>query len=232
MKKRFLCLLVAVTFILSMLPTMAFAESDDIPYTNYDQEVSDSVNPSSGSEGSYQYSTSKYNTGSAFSGYLYFENLSAGELYVSVQDQLKPTEDDFQDAVKIESDKYQALPVTTKNAGDFYISVLSSQTSSANYRFTLTQGLKKVSKPSVKAGKKSLKVSWKAVKGAESYYVYYQTGKTLKKIRTTKSPVTIKKLKSGKKYKVRVQAVKDMPLNDDLEVKGDASAFSKSVKVK
>lgn len=54
----------------------------------------------------------------------------------------------------------------------------------------------------------SIKLTWSSVTGAEKYEVYYSTNsKKWKKITTTKKSVTIKKLKSGTNYKVKVRAV-------------------------
>ncbi len=58
-------------------------------------------------------------------------------------------------------------------------------------------------------GKKA-KVSWKAVKNADGYQVVYATDKKMKKgvkkSSTKKTSYTIKKLKRGKKYFVKVRA--------------------------
>ena len=58
-------------------------------------------------------------------------------------------------------------------------------------------------------GKKA-KVTWKAVKDADGYQVVYATDKKMKKgvkkYSTKKATYTIKKLKKGKKYFVKVRA--------------------------
>ncbi|MGN0577875.1 MAG: choice-of-anchor I family protein, partial [Ruminiclostridium sp.] len=67
-------------------------------------------------------------------------------------------------------------------------------------------------KPVVKAtaGKNSARLSWKAVPGAEKYAVYkYVNGKAVKLTETEKTAVTIRKLKSGKKYSYIVRAYVD-----------------------
>ncbi len=79
----------------------------------------------------------------------------------------------------------------------------------------------------LKAGKKKLTASWTAVEGAEFYEIQYATNKKFKKAKTkkvaaAKVKAAIKKLKKGKKYFVRVRAIKG----------GDVSAWSKTKKVK
>lgn len=66
-------------------------------------------------------------------------------------------------------------------------------------------------KATVTAGKKRAAVKWKAVKGAQSYTVYYSTSKNsgFKKAGTTaKTSFNVKKLKSGKTYYFKVVASK------------------------
>ena len=85
---------------------------------------------------------------------------------------------------------------------------------------TLYAQWNKVTKPS-KAGKptlkntkkKTMKVSFKKVKGAEGYQITYSTSKKFKKkvtksVTTSKLNKSIKKLKKGKKYYVKVRAYK------------------------
>ncbi len=94
---------------------------------------------------------------------------------------------------------------------------------------------KKVKVASAKAGKKSIKVTWKKVKGIKGYQIQYSTNKKFKKgnktitVKSTKSTsATIKKLKSKKKYYVRMRTYKI------VNRKKVYSAWSKakSVKVK
>lgn len=94
---------------------------------------------------------------------------------------------------------------------------------------------KKVKVASAKAGKKSIKVTWKKVKGIKGYQIQYSTNKKFKKgnktitVKSTKSTsATIKKLKSKKKYYVRMRTYKI------VNGKKVYSAWSKakSVKVK
>lgn len=92
---------------------------------------------------------------------------------------------------------------------------------------------KKVKVASAKAGKKSIKVTWKKVKGIKGYQIQYSTNKKFKKgnktitVKSKKSTsATIKKLKSKKKYYVRMRTYK--------VVKGKKvySAWSKAKRVK
>ena len=61
--------------------------------------------------------------------------------------------------------------------------------------------------------KKQLKVTWKKIKGVK-YQVQYSLKKNMKNVRIKKNikknSVTIKKLKSNKKYYVRVRAYKEI----------------------
>lgn len=94
---------------------------------------------------------------------------------------------------------------------------------------------KKVKVASAKAGKKSVKVTWKKVKGIKGYQIQYSTNKKFKKgnktitVKSAKlTSATIKKLKSKKKYYVRMRTYKI------VNGKKVYSAWSKakSVKVK
>lgn len=80
----------------------------------------------------------------------------------------------------------------------------------------------------VKTAKKQATVSWKKVKGADSYTVYYSTKKngSFKKMTVTKTSATVKKLSSGKNYYFKVVA------NDKVGGKTIASDDSKTVKAK
>lgn len=93
--------------------------------------------------------------------------------------------------------------------------------------------LGKTKKVTVKrAKKKQLKVSFKAVSGAKKYQIQYSLKKNFKKAKsatTTKNTYTIKKLKSKKKYYVRVRAVVTDGKN---VVYGAWVKAKKSVKVK
>ncbi|MDR1292348.1 MAG: leucine-rich repeat protein [Clostridiales Family XIII bacterium] len=72
---------------------------------------------------------------------------------------------------------------------------------------------KKLAAPQAKAGKKQIKITWKksATKGISGYEVQYRVvGKkwATKKIGAKATSLTIKKLKPGKRYEVRIRALK------------------------
>lgn len=78
------------------------------------------------------------------------------------------------------------------------------------YAYDLIDKPEKVEKVKLKSTKiKQLKVTWKKINGAK-YQVQYSLKKNMKKAKTkkniTKNTATLKKLKSGKKYYVRVRA--------------------------
>lgn len=89
---------------------------------------------------------------------------------------------------------------------------------------------KRIAAPSVSisTGDNAFTVSWKAVKGASAYEIYYTTDvkfkKGIKKAKTKKTKATVKKLKGYKKYYVRVKTCKG-------KKKKPASAYSKTVSV-
>jgi len=61
-----------------------------------------------------------------------------------------------------------------------------------------------------KKGKRKIKLVWKKVKGAKSYQVQYSKSSKFKKATnkyTKKKNITLKKLKSKKRYYIRVRAV-------------------------
>ncbi len=71
----------------------------------------------------------------------------------------------------------------------------------------------KAKKPSVKAGKRRMKIKLKKVKGADGYRIMYSTDKkfrkAVKKTASRKLTITIKKLKKGKTYYVKAAAYKN-----------------------
>ncbi len=86
----------------------------------------------------------------------------------------------------------------------------------------------------VKAAKKKLKISWKKNAKASGYQIQYSTSKKFKKAtklnikKVSKTSATIKKLKAGKKYYVRIRAYKTVSGNK----KYSAWSAVKSAKVK
>ena len=89
----------------------------------------------------------------------------------------------------------------------------------------------KVKKPTVKnSAKKTMKVSFKRVKGAAGYEIRYSTKssmKSAKKVTTKKTSATIKKLTKGKTYYVQVRAYK----LDSAGKKVYSKAYSTKAKV-
>lgn len=89
---------------------------------------------------------------------------------------------------------------------------------------------KRIAAPSVSisTGDNAFTVSWKAVRGASAYEIYYTTDskfkKGIKKAKTKKTKATVKKLKGYTKYYVRVKTCKG-------KKKKTASAYSKTVSV-
>lgn len=89
---------------------------------------------------------------------------------------------------------------------------------------------KRIAAPSVSisTGDNAFTVSWKAVKGASAYEIYYTTDakfkKGIKKTKTKKTKATVKKLKGYTKYYVRVKTCKG-------KKKKPTSAYSKTVSV-
>lgn len=85
----------------------------------------------------------------------------------------------------------------------------------------------------LKAGKKQLTASWKSISGASGYEVQYSTSSKMKKAKTVKvkkssKKTTVKKLKKGKKYYVRVRTYKTV---NGKKIYSDWSKV-KNVKVK
>lgn len=106
--------------------------------------------------------------------------------------------------------------VTIKGTGKATITITAKATSaykSATKKVTIYAVPAKMKTPTVKAGKKSLTVKWSKDSRADGYRIQYSTSSKFKKAKTvscSKKTVkkTIKKLKKGKKYYVRIQAYK------------------------
>ncbi len=99
---------------------------------------------------------------------------------------------------------------TNKSTGKATVKI----TGKGNYTGSVTKTFyiipKTVSAPTLKAGKKSISIKYKKVTGASGYRIAYSTNskKGFQYITTTKLSSTIKKLKSQKKYYIKVQAYK------------------------
>ena len=84
------------------------------------------------------------------------------------------------------------------------------------------------------AGKKKLTVKWNKVSGASGYVIYYSTNKNMSSVKKvnikggSKVKTTLKKLKSKKRYYVKVKAYKTV---NGKRIYGDfSSAVSKKTK--
>lgn len=115
-----------------------------------------------------------------------------------------------------------------KAAQDFYEALKKQQAGAAQ----VSVGKVTVNKPSNKK-KKQLQVSWKAQEGVTGYEVQYSLKSNMKDavtktVKAGKTKLTIKKLKSKKKYFVRVRAYKAV---GDMTVYG-AYSSKKNVRVK
>lgn len=122
------------------------------------------------------------------------------------------------------------------SAGTEYKIVVTafSRIGGKDYYSTASRSLLTATKPvapvvkSVSAGKKSVTLKWNKVAGATGYTVYYSTKKNsgFKPVKaTTKTYRTVKNLKSGKTYYVKVVA------NKRVDGKRIVSNFSKTYKV-
>lgn len=120
---------------------------------------------------------------------------------------------------------------------DFIIYGYSSTSAAAKYAkangFTYINlnAPKKVSGLALKPSKKSLTASWKKSSGASGYEILYATNKNFKssrKITTTGTKKTIKNLKSGKTYYVKVRSYKKA----DGEMHYSNYCTAKKVKIK
>lgn len=126
--------------------------------------------------------------------------------------------------------------VTIKGTGKATITITAKATAnykSAAKKVTIYAVPAKMKTPAVKAGKKSLTVKWSRDSKADGYQIQYSTSSKFKKATTvtcSKKTVkkTIKKLKKGKKYYVRIRAYKKI---GSKKYYGNYSK-GKSVKVK
>ncbi len=106
--------------------------------------------------------------------------------------------------------------VTIKGTGRATITITAKATSaykSATKKITIYAIPAKMKTPTVKAGKRKLSVSWKKDSKADGYQIQYSTSSKFKKAKNVScskktAKTTLKKLKSGKKYYVRIRAYK------------------------
>ncbi|MBR5438278.1 MAG: fibronectin type III domain-containing protein, partial [Clostridia bacterium] len=128
-----------------------------------------------------------------------------------------------------------SYPKKRKSVGKYTVTVTFKGKYSGTKKLTFEIVPAKANLSKVTAGSKQLTASWSKVKGASGYEVQYSTSKKFTKkttkavIRSSKSKkTTIKSLKKGKTYYVRVRAYKTV---GKVKVYGAWSTV-KSVKVK
>lgn len=135
-------------------------------------------------------------------------------------------------------------PKSSKNTGSYTVkinlkdySVISGNNWVSSISKTYTISPKKVAGLKAKAGKKSMKIRWKkAGSQASGYQIKYSTNKKFSKKGTKtisvskgkSSSKTVKKLKSKKRYFVKIRAYKTVKVNG--KNKKLTSAWSKTVK--
>ena len=80
---------------------------------------------------------------------------------------------------------------------------------------------------------KKAKISWKRVSGAKKYQVYYSTGGSYKKLKTTSSKsVSHSGLKAGKTYRYKVKAVRGSKKSSYSSVEKQKTLGNNKIKVK
>lgn len=127
----------------------------------------------------------------------------------------KVVKDDIKATVKADMTKDEALYIKVEAAREWDSPKYINYAVSVDF-LPAPAKVEKLKASSVKTT--SVKFSWKEVGGADEYEVAYSTnGKSWKKVTTTKTSITLKNLKSGTTYKVKVRAV-------DNSVKGKYSS--------
>ncbi len=132
--------------------------------------------------------------------------------------------------------------VTIKGTGSCIITITAAGTANYNAKsvnVTITVKPKKMSIKGVTAAKKSLKVTWKKDSKATGYEIQCSLTKNFKKVAAKadvtvkKTSATLKKLKKGKKYYVRIRAYKTATVNGKkTKLTGAWSKVKTSKKVK
>ncbi len=117
-----------------------------------------------------------------------------------------PEEDTTPEPIVTPAPAQTQNPQTSSNPGQ---SIVPQQTAPSVTGKPGTKTMAKVKGLSVKSKKKKLAVTWKKVTGARGYQIYYSTSKKFKKKKqrtVKKNKVTLKKLKTGRTYYVKVRA--------------------------
>lgn len=138
------------------------------------------------------------------------------------------------DGKKLTADKdYTVIYSSNKKVGQGTVTVVGkgNYKGQTTVKFTIMPQTNKVSKLTNKAGKKLLVKLSKTIKktGAKGYEISYSTKKSFKgakKVKTTKTSYTLKNLKKGKTYYVRVRSYAK------IGSKIKYGAYSKAVKKK
>lgn len=219
MRKKSISLLIMLTVILSLIAAMSITGFADTEAISFDTLIDETINPNTGID------SFKYHVDKDTRILVYVESKGEG-LQFSVQ----TNEDaDLENAFKVPAGGNYYNSYTIAPPGDFYVSVIGNADTQPGYYMFVTEEPAKATLSSVKGGKKSLTAKWKAVKGASEYKVSYRLGSgKWKTKKTTKTSLKISGLKKGKKYSVKVQAVKVV---NNIPLPGLASK-TKSVKVK
>lgn len=155
--------------------------------------------------------------------------LKAKSIKVAKSSEIKLTWNKIGDGVKYEIQQYKNgkwKKIKTTSKTSYTVKKLKSNKSykfrvravvdSIKGKYSTTLTVKTVPEKTtltLKAGKKQLTASWKSVSSISGYEVQYSTSKAMKNAKTVKvkkssKKTTIKKLKKGKKYYVRVRSYK------------------------
>ncbi len=169
----------------------------------------------------------------------YASGYREGQTYMDVTMELWSKTMELDSALEDKALLEQDMLALEKELGKAQREAQKKSDSTADFENGYKVMTKKPAMKKAKAGKKKAKLQWKGIKDAKvSYYqVSYKTGKktkkkTVKKATTSDKAVkyTLKKLKKGKKYTVKVRAVYTFKLNG--KTYKFTSKWSKGKKVK
>ena len=142
-------------------------------------------------------------------------------------------------------DKNGTIPKKASDSiekGDYLLTFAYSDTSlkgDFTFKIEFAPNVKKTSLTKLIKGKKSFVAKWKKASGVTGYEIQYSTDKkfkknvkvkTVKKAKTTK--LSVKKLKSGKKYYVRIRSYKTIKISGKNKKYYSKWSAAKTVKVK